>query len=258
MGELGKKLGSLWAEVAQETKDGFASEAAKMKETWEGKHLTFKKNSKYMKFLEERQKVKIRQNRMVNLREMPKKPKSVFALYSAEHKKSVPQGKGEGKGTSALKQKFAAAAEEEKATLAKKVKESEDKWKEELVEFKAGDQFKTYTTTETKVKKEFVTEAVKVMTIKFINAAPPAPPVSGFSVFIREKRKAVGEGYEAPKTKEAKKDEVMKFKGMFDKMDQDVKKEFDTKKKELKDKWELDVKEFMAKEMWQEYLKEAK
>merc|ERR1712060_696590 len=98
-----------------------------------------------------------------------------------------------------------------------------EKWKAELEQFKAGDQFKTFTTTEGKVKREFLTEATRVMTIKFINAAPAAPPKSPFSVFLGEKRKAAGGGEGEPKSKEAKSEEVKHFKGLWDKLDKAVK-----------------------------------
>lgn len=258
MGELGKKLGTMWQDVAQAEKDELAKKAAVLKTEWEAQHMNFKKKGKYLKFLEERQKVKIRENRLVNLRDMPKRPKSVFALYAAEHKNEVPQGKGEGKGTSALKQKFVSAPEDEKVKLARVAKEAEDAWKEELATFKSGDVFKFYTTTETKVKREFMNEAVKVMTIRFINAAPPAPPRSPFSVYIGEKRKAAGEGDEAPKSKEAKQDEVVKYKKEWDKLDRDVKSEYDAKRKEKIQIWEKDVRVFMEQAIWQEYLREAR
>lgn len=258
MGELGKELGKRWAAAPQSEKDALEKKASDGKAKWEAQHTNFKKHGKYMKFLEERQKVKIRENRLVNLREMPKKPKSVFALFASEHKSEVPQGKGEGKGSSALKQKFVSASEEEKARLARIAKEAEDKWRQELDEFKAGDTYKTYSTTETKVKREFMNEATKVMTLKFINAAPAAPPKSPFSVYLGEKRKAEADPEGAPKSKDAKQDEVTKFKKDWDKLDKDVKAEYEVKRKERVKAWEGEVKTFMEKEVWQEYLKEAR
>merc|ERR1719221_2437075 len=106
--------------------------------------------------------------------------------------------------------------------------------------------------------REFLTEATRVMTIKFINAAPAAPPKSPFSVFLGEKRKAAGGGDDEPKSKEAKLEEVKHFKGLWDKLDKAVKDEYEATRKERIAAWKVEVQEFMAKEVWQEYLKEAK
>jgi len=258
MGELGKKMGELWGKVPQEEKDALAKQCAAAKKEWEKQHVNFKKNKKYMKFLEERQRIKIRQNRMVNLREMPKKPKSVFALYAKEHKAEVPQGKGEGKGTSALKQKFASALEEEKAKLAEQAKAAEEVWRKDLEDFKAGDQFKTFVTEESKVKREFMNEAMKVMTLKFINAAPETPAKTGFSIYLGEKRKADTAGEGEPKSKEAKIEEVKKYKADWDKISKGVKDEYETRRKEKFGEWKVEVEAFMKEETWQEYLKEAR
>lgn len=253
--ELSKKLGEMWAALPEADKKQYVKQSAELKLVWESQHVNFKKHGKYMKFLEERQKLKIRQNRLLNLRDLPRKPKSVFALFAAAHKS---QGKSEGKGSSALKQQFAAATEEEKAKLAQQAKEAEDMWIQEVDEFKAGEQFKTYAQTEEKVKKEFMTEAIKVMTVKFINAAPAAPPKSPFAVFLGEKRKAEGQGEDAPKSKEARQEEVVNYKAMFDKLDKDTQQEFENKRKQMAEKWKEEVKAFMAKETWQDYLKEAR
>jgi len=259
-GELAKKLKELWEKVSDEEKAKFEKEATVLKAAWEKRHLNFKKDGKYMNFLMERRKVKVRQNRLVNLREQPKKPSSVFALYAKAHKSEVPQGKGEGKGASALRKKFEQAAEEEKAKLAAIAKEAEEKWKAELEAFKQGDQFKVFKKTEEKVTKEFMNEAMKVMTLKFLNAAPAQPPKTGFSVYIGEKRKAEGldEEAAAAKSKQAKQEEVKRFKADFDKLAKPVQKEYDNRRKEKFAAWKEEVKAFIAQEHWQEYLKEAK
>merc|ERR1712039_643243 len=133
---------------------------------------------------------------------MPKKPKSVFALYSAAHKDEVPAGKGEGKGVSALKVKFQTADQEEKAKLEEAANESLKKWKEEVETFKAGEKYQLFQKTEKKVKQEFLNEAMKVMTIKFLNAAPPQPPKSPFAIYVGEKRQASGAPEGEKKSKE--------------------------------------------------------
>jgi len=258
-GEIGKKLGELWKEVSVSDKAKFEKDATALKAAWEKEQLTHKKNNKYMNFLVQRRQVKVRENRLVNLREQPKKPSSVFALYKKAHKSEVPQGKGEGKGSSALKKKFEQASEDEKARLANIVKEADEKWKAELDEFKTGDQFKLFKKTEDKVTKEFMTEAMKVMTLKFLNAAPAQPPKTGFSVYIGEKRKADGVDDEAaPKSKEAKQEEVKKYKTTWDKLTKPVQKEYDGRRKEKLTSWKEEIKAFMAQEHWQEYIKEAR
>lgn len=86
--------------------------------------------------LQERAKVKLRENKFLNLRDAPKKPKSVFALFAERHKKEVKPGKGAGKGTSALKDKFSQATEDEKKELERRKRELEDKYHEEVKSFK--------------------------------------------------------------------------------------------------------------------------
>lgn len=258
MGELGKKLGEMWAQVPEADKVPLNEKANQLKEEYEAKAKEFKRRGKYLQFLEERQKVKVRANRLVNLRDMPKKPKGVFAMFAAAHKTEVPSGKGEGKGSSALKAKFATAPEEEKAKLAEQAKQLEESWKKELEEYKSSDKFKTYQNTEQKVKREFMNEAMKVMTLKFISAAPAPPPKSPFAIYLGEKRQASGGAENEPKSKAIKREEVIKYKEEWNKLDKDIKTEFEAKRKEKISLWKEEVRTFMEKESWQEYLKEAK
>jgi len=257
-GEYAKKVAEMWQAVPEDQKVPYNEKAAELKVEYEQKYKSFKKHTKYLQFLEERQKVKIRQNRMVNLRDMPKKPKSVFALFSAEHKTEVPAGKGEGKGASALKVLFSTASEEEKVKLEEKAKEALNKWKEDVDTYKAGEKFQEFKKTEKKVKDEFMNEALKVMTIKFLNAAPPQPPKSPFSIYVAEKRQASGDPEGEKKSKEAKKEEVVKFQEEWKKLDKEVKLEFDVRRKEKIQEWKDQVKEFCEQELWKEYLTEAK
>mmetsp|Transcript_28063 Transcript_28063/g.60928 ORF Transcript_28063/g.60928 Transcript_28063/m.60928 type:complete len:1274 (-) Transcript_28063:360-4181(-) len=253
-----KKLNERWTALTDEEKAPYNEKAAAMKAAAEKKKKDFKTSKTYIGFLEERQKVKIRQNRLVNLRDMPKKPKSVFALFAQEHKSEVPSGKGEGKGTSALKEKFEQAPEEEKKRLQEKQDEMMEKYKQELEEYKAGDTYKKFETTEQKVKKEFMNEAMKVMTLKFLNAAPEQPPKTAAQVYIAEKRKANSSPDDEPKSKEARKEEGKKYLDEYKKLDMDMKKEFESKMKELQAEWKAKTKEFCDQELWKEYLSEAR
>merc|ERR1712019_223622 len=96
----------------------------------------FKKQQKYSHGLEKRAKTKTRENSLVNLYDMPKRPKSVFALYAADHKKEVEPGKGEGKGMHALKTKWAQADQAKKEEYESKEKELKVEWMKALEEFK--------------------------------------------------------------------------------------------------------------------------
>jgi len=257
-GELIKKVAELWEKVPEEEKAPYIAKSNKLRAQVEAKGKDFKKTKKYIGFLEERQKLKIRQNRLVNLRDMPKKPKSVFAMFATEHKEEVPAGKGEGKGVSALKVKFSEASEDEKKRLEAEQKELLEKWKQDVDTFKVGDQFKTYQTTETKVKREFMNEAMKVMTLKFLNAAPQQPPKSAFAIYLNEKRKATEAPEDEPKSKEVKREEVVKYQEEWKNLDKELKEEWDTKMKDMMKDWQAQVKGFCEDELWKEYLSEAK
>merc|ERR1712187_317467 len=103
-GELGKKIAAMWAEVSDDKKASYTKESERLRVEYERKLKDFKKKDTYADFLARRRKVKERENKMVNLREMPKRPKSVFALFAAEHKGEGDTAKGKGKGS--LKKKF--------------------------------------------------------------------------------------------------------------------------------------------------------
>mmetsp|Transcript_28899 Transcript_28899/g.46517 ORF Transcript_28899/g.46517 Transcript_28899/m.46517 type:complete len:1236 (-) Transcript_28899:183-3890(-) len=257
MGEIGKKVASLWVEVPEEKKAEYRAISDKAREEYERKLKAFKTHMKYMEFVEGRAKIKSRENLLVQLREMPKRPKSVFAMFSQDHKNEVPAGKGEGKGTHALRKKFEDAPEEEKKKYEETRSELEDKWKEKVVEFKAGVKYQTFAKTKEKIDMEFKNEAIKITTLKFLDDAPPAPPKSPFAVFVGEKRKAEGQP-EEKKTKEAKKQEVLKLKDDWLKLDKVVREGYEVKRKEFIKGYEEEIKAFMAAPKWQDYQKEAK
>eukprot|EP00932_Pfiesteria_piscicida_P008947 SRR837773.19558.p1 GENE.SRR837773.19558~~SRR837773.19558.p1 ORF type:complete len:360 (-),score=118.49 SRR837773.19558:15-986(-) len=94
-----KRLKEMWDALPESEKAAYLEKSEQLKKEFDSKKNDFKTTRHYIGFLEQRQKLKARQNRLVNLRDMPKKPKSVFAMFAAEHKKEVPQGKGDGKGT---------------------------------------------------------------------------------------------------------------------------------------------------------------
>lgn len=256
MGEMGKKVAGLWAEVPEEQKKGYQETAVKLKEEYDVKLAQFKADQKYTSFLEDRMKTKARENRLVTMLDMPKRPKSVFAMYAEEHKKEVEPGKGEGKGRSALKQKFLEASETEKAQLAEREQALREEYKKQMAEWKDSDKYKGSVTTQGKIKQEFMNEAMKVMTLKFLSRAPPQPPRSPFAVFLNEKRAA--EGGSEGSNKKQKKEEVTKFKEEWLKLDRMTRQEYDHQRKEKYREWQEVAKEYMNKDEWKEYVSEAK
>ncbi|CAK0893065.1 unnamed protein product [Prorocentrum cordatum] len=258
MGEQAKFLGEKWAQVSDEEKAKFVAQAESLKKEYEKQKQSFKANRTYIDFLRERRQAKEREVRVVGMLNMPKRPKSVFAMFAEAHKNEVEPGKGEGKGRSALAEKFKTASEEEKLELAKKQAEAMEKFQSELTEFKASEEYKKFQNDKKKIQTEFMNEAMKVMTIKFLRHSPPAPPKTGFSVFLGEKRKAQGEADGAPSGKKEKHEEVKKYKDEFMKLDLATKKEYDNMRKEKVKAWQAEVKEYMEKPMWKEYIAEAK
>jgi len=258
MGEMGKKVAGMWAEVPEEQKKGYQETAAGLKDEYDKKLLEFKRQQDYTKFLEERFKTKARENKMVSLVDQPKRPKSVFAMFRDEHKTEVTPGKGEGKGTHALKQKFAEASQEEKAALEAKEKEMKEQWMREMAEWKESDKYKGFVKTNEKIKMEFMNDAMKVMTIKFLNRAPPQPPRSAFSLFLHEKRAMPGEASGQPSSKKIKKDEVVKYKEEWVKLDKLARNEYESQMKDKFKQWTEQAKEYMGMEEWKEYVTEAK
>lgn len=252
-GELKKK----WEACPADKKEALAKEAEKHKSDYMAKVKEFKGSDKYLKFVEQRNLIKSRENRMLNLRDMPKRPKSVFALFAADHKDEVPPGKGEGKGMSALKVKFSEASTEEKAKYTKIEQELKEQWMKEVEEFKASDRFKNFHEVKKKVLKEFLTDAEKVTTVRFLDEAPPAPPKSAFALFLNEKRKRENGDADLRDAK-AKKEEVQAARKEWLKMDRVAQKEYDVQKGELFKKFEEDCKAYMQTEKWQAYVKEAR
>merc|ERR1712060_733539 len=127
-GELGKKIAGMWAEVPEDEKKKYEEESVRLKEEYAEKLKGFKQTMKYTDFLQMRHKCKDRENRLVNLRELPKRPRSTFSLFAEDHKKEVEPGKGEGRGISALKQKWAEASKEEKDEYEEKEKKLKEQW----------------------------------------------------------------------------------------------------------------------------------
>mmetsp|Transcript_117715 Transcript_117715/g.293498 ORF Transcript_117715/g.293498 Transcript_117715/m.293498 type:complete len:1229 (-) Transcript_117715:61-3747(-) len=249
--DLGKKIASMWAEATEQRKASYQEQAAKLKNDYGVQLAAFKKNNTYTTFLEQRYKLKSRENKLVNLREMPKKPKSVFALFKEQHQ-------SEATSKVDLKQKFAAVSDDEKARLEAKEKELKEKWEEDVKAWKESERFKEYEKNEKKAKQELMTQAMKVMTMKFLHAAPPQPPKSPFSVFVHEKRKATGDIEGEKKNKQAKQEEVKTFQKEWEKLDQQAKSTYETAFKEKIKTWQEDVKAFMAQDSWKEYVAEAK
>mmetsp|Transcript_81078 Transcript_81078/g.142961 ORF Transcript_81078/g.142961 Transcript_81078/m.142961 type:complete len:1231 (+) Transcript_81078:30-3722(+) len=265
-GELGKKVGEKWKACEGEQRAVFENEAAALKADYLAKLKDFKRKKVYTKFLYQRHLTRARENKQVHLREMPKKPRSVFSLFREDHKDEVPAGKGEGKGMSWVKAKYQEASEEEKAKYLQKEKELKAKWEEDVKAYKESEKFKEYQKTEVKIKREMTNEAMKVMTLKFLDTAPQQPPKSAFSVYVGEKRKAQAEGQEdaanEPKAKKQKteeaKEELVKFQAEWKKLDKETKAEYEEKRKDKHKAWQEEAKAYMALPMWKEYMEEAK
>merc|ERR1712238_243033 len=123
---------------------------------------------------------------------------------------------------------------------------------------KSSDKFLGFQRNTQKIKTEFMTEAMKVVTLKFLADAPAAPPKSGFSVYVTEKRKASQEAEGAKKAKSAKKEELEKWRSDYGKLAKEIKVAYDAQQKEKANNWQDEVKEYMARDKWQDYVKECK
>jgi len=237
MAAIARKVGEKFAQVPAEKKAEYQKKADELKEKYDQELAEFKGDKKYSNFLDLRSKIKLRENRLLRLRDMPKRPKSVFAMFAEDHKSEVPPGKGEGKGRSALKVLFNDFPEEKKEGYKTKEKELLEVFKKELDEFKSGETYKTYQETIAKVKKEFTNEAIKVTTLKFLRGAPKPCPATGFALFAGEKRKR--DGPEGGKlSKEAKREFAQKAKEEYFKMPKEAKMEYDVKRGQLQKEYE--------------------
>jgi len=257
-GELGKKLASMWVDVPQDKKEEYQAQAAKLKVQYEQDLLAFKRKQKYTDYLLERQMVKAKENKLLNLRETPKRPASAFAMYALEHKSEVEPGKGEGKGRDALMKKYSLISAEEKSQYIEKEKELKIKFMEDTQAFKESKKFLEFKAMEKKIKMEFMNEATKVLTLKFLSEAPKPPPKSPFAIFVADKRKAAGEPEALPKDKKLRLEEITKLKKEWQEADLQTKHDCDVQRKERHVKWKEDCKEFMANDTWKEYLAECK
>lgn len=261
LGDKMRLISSKFKELPDSEKERFSQEVARLKKEYDLKLKEFKRHKKYIEYLSAKKNVKQRENKDVNLLEQPKKPKSVFALFAAEHKNEVPKGKGEGKGVHALKQKWSEAPEELKKKYEESSKALKEQYMEEVSKFKETESFKGFKKNENSIKREFTNEAMKVITLKFLSDAPASPPGSALAVFLGEKRKALAdENGGAPKKlkKEEKKQEFDSLVQEFKQLDQASKDAYEALKREKVKEWEVECKAFMAQERWKEYIAEAK
>lgn len=259
MSELSKKLNEMWQALGADKQKAYNEEAEKKKAEWEDATTNFKCTQLYTDFFVKREKVRTRQNRMLNLRETPKRGKTAFALYCDRHKDEVEPGKGEGKGRSALKVKFASVSQQEKEELERLEKENKEAYEKELAAFKESDRFKNFQTMKAKIEEEYKKEAMKITTLRFLREAPNPPPKTGFLIYFQEKEQQAGEdGPPKKKSKEEKKEFLQKTRSEFLALPQEVRKEFDRRTKEKAKEFEEEVKEFMKTERWQAYIAEAK
>lgn len=256
MADIARKVASMYKALTDEQKVPYNEGAAAAKIKYEKDLLEFKTDKKYTNFLEKRSTIKQRENRLLRLRELPKRPKGVFAMFCQDNKDKVPAGKGEGKGRNALKTLFETCPEDKKAEYKSKEAEQVDAWKKDLEAFKSGETFKTYQEMIVKVKAEFENEIIKVTTLKFLTEAPKPPPRTGFAIFVGEKRKREEGGEKQSKAQ--KKEEMEKLKKEWIGTDRAVKTEYDGRKNVLFKQFTDDCNEYMKSEKWQEYQKEAK
>jgi len=256
--DLGKKLTQMWVELPEAEKATYVQQSERKKLEYEKTLASFKKSEVYTKFLLERQQVKARENRTLCYRAYPKRPPSAFNMYAVEHKAEVEPGKGEGKGRDALMKKYVVVSEEEKAKYLEKEQELRAKWMEEVQHFKEGESLTTFKAVDQKIKLEFMGEAMKVLTLRFLEDGPQPPPKSGFMVYVADRRKAAEEAGEPPKTKRERIEEMQRFKKEWAAVDLQTKYNFDVQKKEREAKWKEDCKEFMERDRWREYVAECK
>mmetsp|Transcript_34778 Transcript_34778/g.79742 ORF Transcript_34778/g.79742 Transcript_34778/m.79742 type:complete len:1127 (+) Transcript_34778:19-3399(+) len=273
-GPLAKKLSQSWAALPSQEKKVYEEKAEQLKDEFAKQLKEFKVQKKYSDFLIERQRVRLWQARQEHLRNAPRRPKGVFALFREDHKDlgAVPsaetvettsgKGKGKGKAAAAVKQLYDAATEEEKQEYAKKAEDVKKEYEEKKAEFEKSERFLEYKKQEKSIEREMKNEAVKVTTLRFLRAAPDPVPSTGLQLFIasaqREKRKAEQNAIEQPKEKRAKTEEVTALKAEFTKLEKDVKQEYEAKAAEQKKEYEANVKRFMETDTWKEYVKEAR
>ncbi|CAK8985915.1 unnamed protein product [Durusdinium trenchii] len=258
-GELSKIMGEKWKNATPEEKEPFENEAAALKEEYKKKVADFKRQKNYITFLQKRSLVKTRENRQVNLRDMPKKPKTVYALFREDIKEEVPTGKGEGKGMNFVKNKFQEMEDEKKLIYKQKEAELREKYDEEMKTYKEGETYKTFEKQNGKIKRELMTEGMKVMTLKFLSDAPAEPPKNAFAEYVGEKRRAAGEaGAPKKRTRGQIKEEVAQLKADWSKLDKDAQNVYEEKRMEKRKKWEEEVKAYMELPKWKEYIEEAK
>jgi len=256
MGEIGKKIATMWTEVSEDEKKKFYEKAIELKEQYGIDLKEFKAKQKYTSFLEKRAKIKLVENTKVNLYDLPKRPKSVFALFADEHKKTVPQGKGEGKGRDALKRKWSDTAEDTKKEYETREQQHKREWIEAVADFKKGESYQIFEKTKKKIDLEFANEAVKVTTIRFLESAPEPPPKTPFALFLHDKRKK--DPSSAKKSKTAKVEEVAAAQEEWKKLEKTMRDEYEVKRKDCVKAFEVETKGFMDSDTWKDYVKEAK
>mmetsp|Transcript_103398 Transcript_103398/g.299062 ORF Transcript_103398/g.299062 Transcript_103398/m.299062 type:complete len:880 (-) Transcript_103398:134-2773(-) len=253
-GELAKEVSSMWKALPDEEREVYSKKASADKEKYDREFAEFQKQGQYASYLQELLKVKLRENRQLNLRCAPKRPPSVFALFAEKHKDEVDAGRA---GLSTLKQKFAEASEEEQRELEAQRKDLEEKYEVELKTWKESSEYKEFEKGDVAAKKEFKTTAAKVMSAKFLNGAPKAPPKSPFAIFVRERRAAVvAPADEGAATKKG--EQVSAFLKQWKEMSSKARAPYEANFKEETKRWRAESKEFMGQSSWKQYVAEAK
>lgn len=252
--EMTKHLKGMWEQIGEEKQKTYIDANEKAKEQWKKDFDEFKCKLKYTEFLRKRESTKSRENKQVHLRTMPKRPRSAFALFATDKKSEVPPGKGEGKGQHALKRKWADTSTEDQREYYSKRQELEEQYNKEDAAFKESDSFKTFCKLKTRIEQEYKTEAMKVMTLRFLRAAPAPPPRNGFAIYVKEQTKPG----EAKGNRSQQQEKLKEHQKAWAALGKNVKDEYDQKRQEEAKAYDVQVQEYMATPKWKEYVSEAK
>ena len=98
MGDIAKKIANMWQGVPDDKKKPYLDNAKKLRLVYCEEVTNLKCSKVWRNFLDNRKRIKDKACKELYLRNLPKRPKSVFAMFCEEHKNEVPAGRGDGKG----------------------------------------------------------------------------------------------------------------------------------------------------------------
>ena len=254
-GELGKSVAAQWKNAPADLKAKYQEKAEPLKADYDTKRKDFMGSSEYMRYIEGKKKIDLHFNHVVNLREKPKRPKSVFLMFAKDHKDKVPAGKGEGKGFSALRQMFNEIQVEEREKYQTEQQTQTEAWQKSFEEFKLSAKYLKFGTDKQKIVATFKKEAIKVTTLKYLISALTPPFKSGFAIFVDEKKRA---GPLEEMSTQEKKAKLHKLKEEWLQLEVGSKREYVKKHNELLKEYEEKFQKFMDSDKGQEYKAEAK